>query len=99
MTLAANLVLVSNAAAASLQCIGVDLISLLSSSTGAAYVFYSPDGVSGWSQASLLLASDAAIQDYFGSSVAVWGSIVVVGAYADDNSRGESAGIYLYMCY
>jgi FG-GAP repeat len=48
------------------------------SNTGAAYVFVRSR--SGWSQEAKLTASDAAIDDQFGSSVSISGSTVIVGA-------------------
>ena len=45
---------------------------------GAAYVFVRSNGV--WSQQAELLASDAAVNDFFGGSVAIFGSTLVVGA-------------------
>jgi FG-GAP repeat protein/IPT/TIG domain-containing protein len=53
-------------------------------SAGKAYVFVQPGN--GWTdttQTAELTASDAAADDYFGSSVAVVGNIVVVGAPSD----------------
>ena len=44
------------------------------------YLFYSADGISGWSQSAKLAASDESYYDYFGSSVSVWGNVTVVGA-------------------
>ena len=60
--------------------------------SGAAYVFYSADGMSGWSQTSTLVASDAASNDYFGLSVALWDGVTVVGAFYDDTSTFDSTG-------
>ena len=56
---------------------------------GSAYVFYSLDGVSDWSQVSKLMPSDGAAGDCLGWSVSVWEKIIVVGARYDDNSAGE----------
>ena len=61
-------------------------------STGAAYVFIKP--ASGWvtsSEAAKLTASDGADNDEFGSSVAVDGDTVMVGAHAHDNSGASTA--------
>ena len=55
-------------------------------------MFYSADGVSGWSEVSKLVASDGAVDDYFGYSVSVWSKVIVVGAYVDDTSAGQAAG-------
>ena len=55
-------------------------------------MFVSPDGVSGWSETSKLIASDAAAGDFFGSSVTVSDNVVVVGAYSESNAGGTDAG-------
>jgi hypothetical protein len=57
---------------------------------GAAYVFVRSGGV--WSQQQKLLASDAASFDNFGSSVALSGETVVVGARLDDAAAGFDQG-------
>ncbi|MCX6928963.1 MAG: choice-of-anchor D domain-containing protein, partial [Verrucomicrobia bacterium] len=51
---------------------------------GAAYVFVRSGTT--WSQQAYLKASNTGAQDYFGSSVAVSGDTVVVGAYGEDSS-------------
>ena len=48
--------------------------------------------MSGWSQTSTLVASDAASNDYFGLSVALWDGVTVVGAFYDDTSTFDSTG-------
>ena len=61
------------------------------SNSGAAYVFTRPDG--GWtatSSAARLTASDGAANDKFGSSVAVDGDTVVVGANGDNQGAGTA---------
>ena len=57
---------------------------------GSAYVFVRSGGV--WSQQQKLLASDAASVDRFGSSVAISGETVVVGAPVDDGAAGFDQG-------
>ena len=56
------------------------------SSTGAAYVFTRPG--SAWAQQAELTAADGADDDYFGWSVAIYGSTVVVGAREKDSYTG-----------
>ena len=57
---------------------------------GAAYIFTRTNSV--WSQQAKLVASDRAANDHFGSSVAVDGDTVVVGAwYEDHNADGEKS--------
>ena len=55
---------------------------------GAAYVFVRNAGV--WTQQAKLLAGDGNADDYFGSTVAISGDTVLVGAYA--HSGGGNAG-------
>ena len=70
------------------------------SGSGSAYVF-EPDGAGGWSQTKLL-ASDGAgsgdfdIGDRFGSSVAIAGDRVVVGAFGDNDNGRDSGSAYVF---
>lgn len=57
---------------------------------GAAYVFVRSGGA--WTQQARLIAADAAAFDYFGRSVAIDGSIVVVGASGADRPGAAGAG-------
>lgn len=57
---------------------------------GAAYVFSRSGGA--WSLQQRLTASDAAMSDFFGWSVAVRGDLAVVGARYDDTAAGADAG-------
>jgi hypothetical protein len=57
---------------------------------GSAHVFVRSGGA--WTQQAKLTASDAAASDYFGSSVAVSGDTVVIGARGDDYAGGDYAG-------
>jgi predicted amidohydrolase len=59
------------------------------SHSGSAYVFRRSEGA--WSQQAKLTASDAAEDDFLGSSVAISAAYAIVGAYQDDD-RGENAG-------
>ena len=64
--------------------------------SGAAYVFTKPD--TGWAnspgtETAKLTASDGAVDDEFGISVAVHGETVVVGAHQDDDAtNGDNSG-------
>ena len=61
------------------------------SNFGAAFVFErDAGGPDAWGEVAQLLASDGAYLDSFGSSAAVWGDTVVVGAPLDDH--GEPGG-------
>ena len=68
--------------------------------TGAAYVFTKPG--SAWastSTAAKVTASDRAANDEFGSSVAVDGDTVMVGAYSHDNgdrTTADSGAVYVF---
>ena len=61
---------------------------------GSAYVFTKVSGV--WSQKAKLIASDGTASDEFGSSVAVSGDTVVVGAYLDDDNGDDSGSAYVF---
>ena len=65
--------------------------------SGSAYVYSSADGITAWTQQSKLLASDGSANDWFGTSVSVYGNIIVVGAWYDDTASGSDAGIYNHM--
>ena len=66
--------------------------------SGAAYIYKKPQG--GWANAvqenAKLKASDADVDDEFGSSVAISGDTVVVGAPVDDDMNINSGAVYLY---
>lgn len=71
--------------------------------SGAVYVFTRTGGT--WTQQALLKASNADIGDHFGSSVAVDGDTLVVGAIAEDshaiitptdNSATDSGAVYVF---
>lgn len=68
--------------------------------SGAAYVLTrkkTNDGVQEeWVQSQKLTADDAAVQDNFGSSVAIDGDTIVVGAYNDDDKGQESGSAYIF---
>jgi hypothetical protein len=49
--------------------------------SGSAYVFRTTDGGATYGQVAKLTASDGAVGDYFGDSVAIDGDTIVVGAY------------------
>jgi RHS repeat-associated protein len=65
------------------------------SSSGSAYVF-KRTGTS-WSQQAKLTASDAAAGDQFGSSAAIWGDSLIVGARLDDDGAvADSGSAYVF---
>jgi hypothetical protein len=63
--------------------------------SGSAYVF-AREG-SGWSLRQKLNASDAAPYGFFGTSVAVSGDTIVVGAYGDQNAGIYSGAAYVFV--
>ena len=50
----------------------------------------------GWQEISKFVASDAAADDRFGSSVAIDGDTVVVAAPLDDDDGGKSGAVYVF---
>lgn len=66
------------------------------SKQGSAYVFVQNGGT--WSQQAELTSSDGAANDWFGSSVAVSGSMVVVGAQNKTlGGRDEEGAVYVFV--
>lgn len=63
--------------------------------SGSAYVF-ARDG-NGWSLRQKLNASDAAPYGFFGTSVAVSGDTIIVGAYGDQNADIYSGAAYVFV--
>src|SRR5262249_47654789 len=49
-----------------------------------------------WVEEALLTASDARVRNYFGSSVAISGDVVVVGAWNDDDTGAASGSAYVF---
>jgi len=62
--------------------------------SGSAYVFTRSGAT--WSQQAKLTASDAAAQDFFGTSVSVSGDTAVVGADRDDDAGFDSGSAYVF---
>ncbi|KAH8055759.1 protein kinase [Aureococcus anophagefferens] len=65
-------------------------------SSGSAYVFRTTNGGASWTETAKLVASDAAANDRFGTSVAVSGDLVVVGADANDDAGSSSGSAYVF---
>lgn len=70
--------------------IGAEQDNDAGTNSGSAYVFVRSGSV--WTEQAKLTASDAAAFDRFGSSIDVDGDTAIVGATADDNIGGFSAG-------
>ncbi len=64
------------------------------SSSGSAYAFTRSGSV--WVQKAKLTASDAAADDFFGSTVSISGDTTVIGAYGDDDAGSESGSVYIF---
>ncbi len=72
--------------------------------SGSAYLFTKPNTRNGWAdwkpasdtETAKLTASDAADDDYFGSSVAVDGDVAVIGAPGDDDDGIDSGSVYVF---
>jgi hypothetical protein len=63
---------------------------LAGSAAGAAYIFVRSGEM--WIQQAKLIAADAAPNERFGVSVALWGDTAVVGAFLADHNGGVDAG-------
>ena len=66
----------------------------MASDSGSAYVF-TRTGTT-WTEQAKLTASDGAADDRFGSSVAIAGDTIVVGAYWDDDNGSDSGSAYVF---
>ena len=64
--------------------------------TGAAFVYKRDQGTTYWALKSVLVASDAASSDFFGRSVAIWGTTIVVGADGNDDFGSSSGSAYVF---
>ncbi|MEZ6083097.1 MAG: hypothetical protein R3E58_03865 [Phycisphaerae bacterium] len=62
--------------------------------SGSAFVFTLSNGA--WQQVAKLTADDAASDDLFGSSVAIDGDFIVIGAYGDDSGGSSSGAAYAF---
>ena len=77
--------------------VGADLDDGNGEDSGSAYIFVRP--IAGWvsaTETAKLTASDRAVNDRFGDSVAVDGNTIVVGAYQDDGPT-NSGSAYVFV--
>ncbi len=68
------------------------------SSSGSAYVFQKP--TTGWedmTETAKLTASDANYYDYFGNSVSISDTTIVIGANGDDDNGSSSGSVYVFV--
>ena len=75
--------------------LGAHLYDENGNSSGAAYVF-ERQGDGSWPNTGKLLASDGALSDRFGYSVAVSGDTIVSGAWLDDDYGSGTGSAYVY---
>ena len=71
----------------------------LGTDSGSAYVFtrdVAGSLTAGWTQRAKLVASDGAVDDRFGNSVAIDGDVMVVGARRDDDKGSNSGSAYVF---
>ena len=62
--------------------------------SGSVYIFVRSGTT--WTQQQKIIANDGAMSDYFGSSVALTGNTLVVGAHRDDDKGIYSGSVYVY---
>ena len=67
----------------------------IANNAGAAYI-YKNDGSDNWTQITVLHASDAQDNDYFGSAVSIYGNYAVVGSYGEDTTALSAGAAYVY---
>ena len=77
--------------------VGADFDDKNGSSSGSAYVYeYNQGGTGNWGQIQKIVANDGAALDFFGASVAISKTTVVVGATGDDDNGPGSGSAYIY---
>ena len=62
--------------------------------SGSVYIFVRSGTT--WTQQQKIIANDGAMSDYFGSSLALTGDTLVVGAHRDDDKGIYSGSVYVY---
>ncbi|MCB0556160.1 MAG: FG-GAP repeat protein, partial [Phaeodactylibacter sp.] len=66
----------------------------LGPSSGSAYIFHNDNGA--WVQQAKLLPTDGDANDWFGSSVAIYGDYAVIGAHVDEENGLDSGSAYVF---
>ena len=74
--------------------VGARMADAGATDTGAAYVYQRSGTV--WTEENKLTASDAALGDFFGETVSINGTTVLVGAPRDDDAGSASGAVYVY---
>jgi len=64
-------------------------------SVGSAYIYVNTEG-STWLQQFKITASDGAVSDFFGYSVAISGNLAIVGSLQSDDVANDSGSAYIY---
>ena len=84
------------AAAGDIVVVGASKASPAGALSGAAYVMPIVDEAKDFCEVAKLTASDAAANDYFGYSVAVAGSVAVIGAYGENTGGNYAGAAYVF---
>ena len=74
--------------------VGAQLDDDADSASGAAHVFVRQSGV--WGHAAKLTASDGALGDRFGYSVAIGGDTIIIGSPRDNDGGSDSGSVYVF---
>jgi hypothetical protein len=74
--------------------VGANLDDDKGTNSGSAFVFELENG--NWVQKAKLTANDVAVNDYFGSSVAISGNTAIIGAWADDDKGNLSGSAFVF---
>lgn len=74
--------------------IGAFFDDAIGNDSGSAYVFDLQGG--GWIETDKLIASDGAVNNYFGFSVSLSGEQVLIGAYGDNDNGNSSGSAYIF---
>ena len=69
---------------------------VLANQVGAGGVFSFTSSEIGWRESGRIFPSDGALDDYFGTSVAVSADLTMIGAIGDDDNGGNSGSVYVY---
>jgi hypothetical protein len=75
--------------------VGAQFESTIASQAGSVFV-YLLNGTT-WIQQAQFLASDGAVADKFGYSVAIQGDTIVVGSYNDDSPLSNAGSVYVFV--
>ena len=77
--------------------VGAQFDDTLDKDRGAVYVFKkTPDAETPWTQVAKLTSNDTAFRDFFGQTVAISGTRVVVGAPEDDSAGKQQGAVYIF---